>query len=83
MKVTVEPPAARLLPAASFACRRRVAVVPDATVEPPPTMLTTDVAKEIVPGLTVIEVVDVTAEALIVAPMVAAVPETLPVIDVV
>src|SRR5438034_633081 len=52
MNATVAPPVERLFPAASFACKVRVRVPPEATVLPD--TVTTDVSAEIPPTVTVI-----------------------------
>jgi hypothetical protein len=75
---TAAPPAGRLLPPASFACSVSVTALPAATVGAD--ALTTDVAVAAGPGFTVTvgSVVD-TAAALMVAPIVVAVPARTPV----
>jgi hypothetical protein len=78
VNTTVEPPVARLLPNASFACSVSVTALPDATV--PLATLTTDPAVEIAPTVTwTVGSVVVTADPPIVAPIVVAVPAVNPV----
>jgi hypothetical protein len=75
---TVSPPAGRLLPAASLARNVTVTELPEATVLFD--TVTDEVEVETEPGVTVmVGAVDVTAAALIVAPMVVAVPAVTPV----
>jgi hypothetical protein len=78
VNTTVEPPVAKLLPAASFPCSVSVTALPDATV--PADRLTTDWLVEIAAGVTwTVGSVLVTAVPPIVAPMVFALPATIPV----
>ena len=78
LKATTNPPVVRLLPAASFACRVKVAVAPDTTV--PLEVVTNDCAVVAGPGVTVmVGKVDVTATPPIVALIVFAVPASTPV----
>jgi hypothetical protein len=78
VNTTVEPPVARLLPAASFPCSVSDTALPDATV--PADTLTTDWLVEIAAGVTwTVGKVLVTATPPIVAPIVRAVPATIPV----
>jgi hypothetical protein len=73
LNTTVEPPAVRLFPAASRACRVRVAVAPDTTV--PLDVVTMDWAVDAGPGVTVIVgSVEVTTTPPMVAEIVFAVP---------
>jgi hypothetical protein len=75
---TVEPPVAKLLPAASFACSVSVTALPETTV--PADTLTTDWVVEIAAGVTwTVGSVVVTATPPIVAPIVRAVPAAIPV----
>jgi hypothetical protein len=70
---TVAPPEVRSVPAASLACRVSVTCAPETTVGLD--TLTRDVAVDAAPGVTVmVGRVEVTGAALIVAPMVVAVP---------
>ena len=78
VKTTVAPPVVRLLPTASLAWSVKVTALPDCTV--PLETPTVEVAVEIAPTVTVtVGSVDVTAAALIVAPIVVAVPTVTPV----
>jgi len=79
VNATVDPPVGNALPAASRACSVSVAVPPDTTV--PVDTETCDVAVEMVPGVTVTvgSGADATGAALIVAPIVVAVPAITPV----
>ena len=73
VKITVAPPAVRLLPAASFAWSVRVTAAPEATV--PLETLTVDVVVETEPGVTATAgSAVVTAVPPMVAPIVVAVP---------
>ena len=76
--VTLEPPAVKLFPAASFAWSVRVTAAPDKTV--PLATLIKDVAGEMPPGFTVIvgKVVEI-EDPPMVACRVVAVPERTPV----
>ena len=77
LKTTVSPPAVRLLPAASLACKVSVIALPEATV--PLAAETVEVAVEAGPGVTVIEAVELTAFPPIVALSVVVVPAVTPV----
>jgi hypothetical protein len=79
VKTTADPPEVRLLPAASFACSVSVTALPPSTV-PPPDTLTTELAVEAGPGVTVtVGSAVVTGVPPIVASIVVAVPAATPV----
>ena len=72
-KTTVAPPAVRLFPDASFACKRSLTTAPDAMVSAP--TVSTEVTGDAAPAVTVIVgSVEVTAPAPIVACTVVLVP---------
>ena len=78
VNTTVAPPVVMLLPAASFAVSVSVIRLPEFTEA---AALTTEVAAEMAPGVTLTVVVFVAVTVLTVAPMVVAVPDVTPVND--
>ena len=65
LNTTVSPPVVMLFPAVSFACKVRIDVAPDGIVSADTVI--TDCAATVLPGTTVIVVVDATATPPIVA----------------